>query len=217
MSDRAIPPSVDTALTAYLRDLSDRVSRLENGGAIKGQVSFDPTIRVGGVAIETATDGSTIAFRDASTGATITPSGSLPGYASIDTPVAVSSTSESAGTPIIDGAVFQCDGSPVLVQFFAPYLEVDQDADQTLAIVLFDQTADLGVIAELRADVNALAGEKLHAPGIGWLRYTPTAGSHTYSVTGFKSGSNAASPVVGAGGGGAGQYVNAYLRVTRDT
>jgi hypothetical protein len=44
-------PTDDTAMKAFLTDLVDRLIRLENGGAIAGQVSFGPVIQIGDVLI----------------------------------------------------------------------------------------------------------------------------------------------------------------------
>lgn len=73
MSDRRLP-SGDDALSAFLQDLADRVSRIENGGAIAGEISLNSTVRIGDVNVVTG-DGS-IEFADARTGAVIRPAGS---------------------------------------------------------------------------------------------------------------------------------------------
>lgn len=50
MSDRRIAVA-DTALADTLRDIFDRLQRLEQGGAIAGRVSFGPEIQIGDVTI----------------------------------------------------------------------------------------------------------------------------------------------------------------------
>lgn len=72
MSDRRIPTS-DQRLAKFLQDLSDRLYRLENGGAIAGVVSFGSQIRIGGVeiTIEDAGGGAlNVVFTNLQTGAT---------------------------------------------------------------------------------------------------------------------------------------------------
>lgn len=50
MSDRRLPSSKDAGVS-LLRDLLDRVERLEKGSNLLGLVSFGPAIRVGDVLI----------------------------------------------------------------------------------------------------------------------------------------------------------------------
>lgn len=74
MSYRILPGSDDEAL-ALLRDIDRRLSALENGGALRGQVSFDPVIQIGDVLISIL-DGvgthRTVQFKNVLSGATST-------------------------------------------------------------------------------------------------------------------------------------------------
>jgi hypothetical protein len=47
MSDRRTASS-EEVMMAWMRDISDRVDRLEHGGAIAGAVSFGSVIEIGG-------------------------------------------------------------------------------------------------------------------------------------------------------------------------
>lgn len=74
MSFRKIPGDEDAA-TALLRDLVRRIEALENGGALRGQVSFDDVIQIGDVLV-TILDGvgtqRIIQFKNVLSGATQT-------------------------------------------------------------------------------------------------------------------------------------------------
>lgn len=72
MSARKLPTS-GRALEALLRGVLDDLTRIKNGGAIKGPISLNDTIRIGGVNVVAAADGSTIEFVDAATGQVIHP------------------------------------------------------------------------------------------------------------------------------------------------
>ena len=56
MSERRIPTSDDRA-ASLLKSLSDRIYRLENGGALRGLVSFDSTVQIGDVRISVVNTG----------------------------------------------------------------------------------------------------------------------------------------------------------------
>lgn len=50
MSDRRVPTQ-DQALASILREILDRLHKVENGGAIAGQVSFGEKIQIGDVLV----------------------------------------------------------------------------------------------------------------------------------------------------------------------
>lgn len=80
MSFRAIP-AVGGELEAFLRTLSDAVDRLQNGGAIKGEISLNDAIRIGDVNVTVTSDGDqrTLTFTNAITGEVIQPYDPAPG------------------------------------------------------------------------------------------------------------------------------------------
>lgn len=84
MSFRGVP-TPNEALAAFLQTLRDDVDRLQNGGAIKGQVSFDPIIQIGGMFITVSPDGSQVTFTDAATGAPVYPNGNSNGGLQVTT------------------------------------------------------------------------------------------------------------------------------------
>lgn len=68
-------PAGGGELRALLRDISDRLERLENGGATAGIVSFGPVILIGDVRIrieDAGGDSREVVFENVLTGATST-------------------------------------------------------------------------------------------------------------------------------------------------
>lgn len=131
------------------------------------------------------------------------------GYDQITASVVVSSTTEATGTTIITCAAHTFDGAPVIARFFCPILLAFNAALAAVTVSLFEGATQIGRLT-LSQGVAAAANQD--SAGIGLLRFTPTAASHTYSVTGFQSGGNG-SVICGLGGTGA--YVPAFIRFTK--
>lgn len=110
MSYRGIPP-VDAALEAFLRSLRDDVDRLQNGGANRGQISFDPVIRVGSVLVTVADDG-TLTFTDAATGAVVWPNAKAGGYLATMAGVPAGTPGEVVELELADGSVHGLSWAP---------------------------------------------------------------------------------------------------------
>lgn len=74
MSYRHIPPA-GQEMRDFLRDIVDRLEKIERGGAIRGQVSFDSRIQIGDVQISVTDAGGghrNLTFLNAVNGATYT-------------------------------------------------------------------------------------------------------------------------------------------------
>jgi hypothetical protein len=143
------------------------------------------------------------------TGGTL-PSGFEFGYDQITSIVTVSSTSEAAGTTVIAAAAHSFDGAPVKAEFYSASI-LNGASGQTI-VNLWEGappgTTNLGLI------VNTQSGDAgaVSAAMMGELRFTPSAGSHTYSVIAWRAGSNG---TINAGVGGATTHVPAYIRFTK--
>ncbi len=168
------------------------------GGAISG-VTITGTAAAGNVPIASSSSAGTWA---------VPPGGEI-GYDQITTSVTVSSTNEAAGTTVISAAAHTFDGSPVIAEFFAPACATAAAAGGTLIISLFEGATQ---IARLVAVVDPVTGTQPDFPCIGKLRFTPTAASHTYTVTAFEASGSA---TVVAGVGGTAAYAPAYIRFTK--
>jgi hypothetical protein len=78
MSDRRVS-ATDERMRDLLRDVLERLYRLENGGAIAGRVSFGSEIEIGGdiggveiTVSDIGGGGKTVTFRNMTTGSTFT-------------------------------------------------------------------------------------------------------------------------------------------------
>jgi hypothetical protein len=128
------------------------------------------------------------------------------GYDQITSPVTVSSMTEATGTAVISCAAHTFDGAPVLAHFFASAVIVA--ASDLVQVSLFESTTEIGIIANCVA-VTALQSQY---PCVGELRFTPTAGAHTYTVTAYRSSTNG---TVRAGAGGTATFVPAFIRFVK--
>lgn len=134
------------------------------------------------------------------------------GYTQITAPVNVASTTESTGTTIISPGALTFDGSPVICHFFAPYVKIDSvAAGDSVVVSLFEGATQIG---RLLLATTFAAGIQFDGARTGLLRFTPSAGSHTYTVTAHAT-STTGTPQVGAGVGGTGAYVAAFVRFTK--
>lgn len=121
--------------------------------------------------------------------------------------VTISATVEASATTIVTAPALDLDGQAILVEFFCPRLDVADTADDVL-ITLWDGTTDLG-----RLGWHIVTGADLAFPVHLSRKITPTIGSHTYSIRGWKVG--AGSAVANAGTGGTGSLLPGFVRVTR--
>lgn len=135
------------------------------------------------------------------------------GYDQITSNVAVSATSEASGTLVVQGSAYTFDGSPVIVEFFAPAADVGAAAGAGLILNLFEGSTHLARIIDYRHGSSDSASSNL--PLTGRHRFTPSAASHTYKITGIRVGSTNANVYAGTGSGGAGTYMPTYLRFTK--
>jgi hypothetical protein len=144
------------------------------------------------------------------------PAGTLaPGYelayAEITATVNVVSTTEATGTLIVTAPAFTADGSsPVVVEFFSPALTSPAVAGGYLIVSLFEGATQIGRMGAVVPPTAA----NLAVPAFTRRRFTPSAGSHTYSITAVVSGTTG-TPSVGAGVSGTVGYMPAYIRITR--
>ena len=141
----------------------------------------------------------------------ITASGGLVelGYLQITSAVSVTATSVNTPTTVISPITVVCDGSPILVEFFAPYVACGSSSSSYL---LLNLTQDGTAVGRVATNFGATAGNVAHPVHIQ-RRITPSAGTHTFGVVGWYT--------VSAGSVGAGDAstadanVPAFLRVSK--
>jgi hypothetical protein len=133
-------------------------------------------------------------------------------YVQITAGVNVTGTTEGASTTVITGNAVTFDGAPVLLEVFCPRIIMDTGAagDQFF-ICLFESGASIGRLANFRT--ASITAQTQYVARVGY-RFTPTAGSHTYSIACFIS-STTGTPKFDAGAAGVGNMVPAYYRVTK--
>ena len=127
------------------------------------------------------------------------------GYDQITASVTVTSGTQATGTTVITCASHIFDGEPVMCQFFAPV--VAPAANDFIVPSLFEGSTCIGQLCDVQGGTAAL-----DVPGAGWLRFTPTAGAHTYKLTAYRSSVNG---IIFAGIGGTAAYVPAFIRFTK--
>lgn len=128
------------------------------------------------------------------------------GYDQIVTGATVSSATEATGTTIITCAAHTFDGSLVRAEFFSPFTSVA--AADVLIVSLFEGSTQIG---RLCAAANPAAAT-FATPLIGVLPFIPTAGLHTYAVTGKRVTNNW---TVQAGASGTGDWGPCFIRFVR--
>ena len=129
-------------------------------------------------------------------------------YAQITSGVTVTSTTEASGTTVISPPAFTPDGTPVLVEFFAPIVQCASVVNAQVTILLFEGATQ---ITRLGGFENT-AGQPNNTPACLRYRFTPTGASHTYTITAIQSGG---SGTVIAGAGGTATYSPAFVRFTK--
>jgi hypothetical protein len=115
---------------------------------------------------------------------------------------------EAASTVLVTLGALTFDGStPVYAEFFAPVC--GSTSAGIFHVSLFEDGVAIGEMGQVGAgSATSLAGAR---------RFTPAAGSHTYSARAWITGAGTGTPTVNAGAGGAGALVPMFLRLVRDT
>jgi hypothetical protein len=126
------------------------------------------------------------------------------GYDQITSAVTISGSAASTATTIIAGSSYTFDGHAVMGEFTATSVLSASVAGSVVNIAVFEGATQIGGIL---AQVEPGAAAAFRAPVIGKIRFTPTAGAHTYSVKAWCASSGAA---IESGSGGF-----AYLRTTK--
>lgn len=134
------------------------------------------------------------------------------GYDQITAGVNVASTTEATGTTIISCAAHTFDGSPVMCEFYSPLVVLPAANPGLITVSLFEAATQIGELAWER--VGTGAGVVTYASISASLRFTPTAASHTYTITAFVN-STTGTPSIGAGAGGTATNVPCFCRFTK--
>lgn len=174
-----------------------------------GQVGGS-TLTIGAVEALFTQSGTILQGTGSGTGAEVLPPGYEFGYDQMTSFISVTSTTESAGTTIIAGTSHTFDGSPVIAEFFSPKASGNTASGGSVSVSLFESSTDKGILCWI-ADSGTT---ELMVSISGKLRFTPSAGAHTYSVTAATS-STSGSPFIQGGAGGVGNVAPCYIRFTK--
>ena len=133
------------------------------------------------------------------------------GYDQVTSSAIITSSTESAGDTVIACAAHVFDGAPAWAHFFCPNALAGNTGGGDLFACLFEGSTEIGRFGVVQNDNGSGVGVNLNVPFSGWLRFTPSAASHTYTVTGFKSG-GAGTFAFGCGAGGTAAYPPMFVR-----
>lgn len=122
-------------------------------------------------------------------------------YGEVTSQVTITSTSAASPTVLVPSITAVCDGSPVLVEFFTPYLNTQSGSNTRIALAVDGAYRTLGI-----SSPNAFV------PSSYKYRFTPSAGSHTFAVGGY---ADLSGNYAGGGTGGTGAYTPMFLRVSK--
>lgn len=148
----------------------------------------------------------------AGSAAAVNPPGYTFGYDQITAPVTVTSVTEATGTAVISAAAHTFDGSPVVAHFFAPGVSTDNFAGHdAITVCLFEGATEIGRLATVQILGTGTNTINVIAPANGFVRFTPTAAAHTYTVTAFCDQQSGVAKVL-AGAGGTAAYAAAFIR-----
>lgn len=139
--------------------------------------------------------------------AAVFPPGYEINYTQTTSPVTVASNTEATGTTVLSPGAITFDGTPVLVHFYCPRAQPSAAIGDAITVSLFESTTQIGRLGLI---INVAAQSESMVMSC-FYRFTPTAASHTYTVTAF----GASSPVLSCGAGGTGTEVPMFVRFTK--
>lgn len=171
-----------------------------SGGTVSG-VTFTGTAAAGQVPVASSSSAGSYQY----------PAGFEIAYDQITAPVNIVSVVEGAPTAAIAGTSHTYENVPYIFHFFCPFLTDATTANGFVICLLMQDGASVG---RLTFFDSVTITTQISAAQVGELRLTPSAGAHTYGVSAYV-GSATGSPQVGAGAGASGNYVPAFLRVTK--
>lgn len=131
-------------------------------------------------------------------------------YTQITAPASITATTEATANTVVTASAVTFDGATVVqIEFYAPYFQPDAAAGNRVIIaVLYDGAASIGLLA----NATFVPTGTQAVPVFASRRLTPSSAAHTYSIRAYVSAGTGA---VGAGAGGSGAYMPAFIRITR--
>lgn len=122
----------------------------------------------------------------------------------------VSATTEATANQLITDVGRAYDGTPILIEFFCPVVQVTANTSGNFCIVaLYDGSNSIGLMGDAGTTANVYLEDEFRLS----RRMIPTTGVHTYSIRSYRTNANCTAAA--GDGSGAGHYMPAYLRITR--
>lgn len=131
-------------------------------------------------------------------------------YVQITSDVALSGTTEGTADTVITGTSQAYAAVPTLIEFSCVEAQTHPSAGANIVVLLYDGASVLGRMGVV---INPAAAT-FRLPLRLAYRLTPTAATHQYIIKATISGSGGA-PYIGAGAGGTGTSLPAFLRITK--
>lgn len=127
-------------------------------------------------------------------------------YVEISSNVTISGTSEGGANTVVSSGTVTYTAVKTKIEFYSPDVLIN-GANGFIAITLWDASTNLGWLAMRQYIPANQFDASLYA-----CRYlTPSAGSHNYIIKAWKAGGVT---VVSAGGGGSGNMLPGFIRIT---
>ena len=131
------------------------------------------------------------------------------GYTQITANANITDTVEATATALISPGALTFSGAAVWCEFFTACLFYPTGAaGQNIQVCLFEGSTEIARLVS--GKVNSITAQ-LIIPAFAKYRFTPSAGSHTYKITGFVTAVTG-TPAIGAGPGGTAAFPPAYVR-----
>ena len=138
----------------------------------------------------------------------VLPPGHELAYAAVTSQVSTAQTAEGSATEIVSAGAVTFDGTAVMIEFFVPYVDVQNTANAFATFFLFESTTSQGKWGIVRQQTTA----EMYVPVYLKYKLTPAAGSKTYSAR-FTTSSGTST--VEPGAGGTGNLMNGWIRITK--
>jgi hypothetical protein len=165
------------------------------------------TGKISGVAVTgTAASGQVPVATSGTAGAWAFPPDFRIGYDQITGTVNIASTTEATGTTIISAAAHTFDGTLVRCEFFCSLIQSGTTAASQTVVSLFEGATQITRLAFIQTPAAAVMGVPIFAS----FYFTPTAASHTYTITAFSTNVTG-TPAISAGAGGTATNPPAYV------
>lgn len=132
-------------------------------------------------------------------------------YKKIESDQTFAANVEASSTALITGNTITLDGGDIWVHVWAPGLTKTTTATDQPVLTIWEDGTNVGRIF-VGDQVAASAQRSVD----GWLRRTPSAGSHQYILKGYIAGGDGIRTAsLRAGAGGAGNLAPAFMRILK--